>query len=389
LSTTRISTQSLGADEAGRMPRRRTVRRALALFALAGTLFGAVAAPAAAAAPSSSASTGTAATKPVPSAPSGVAVGREFVPKAQGSAHGVISPLTTWTVSISASVTSLWPTQYTTVTAKANHTVSGTIYYIDIYNDNTDQVVAACGSGTSCSVALTSPTPAYVHYDAVISSSPTDPNDYIAYDDNQGIDVEWLTMGLSFTGTKYTVPVGNTITLTEKSGSDVGPTPFYVELWDTTTGTLLNECGSGTTCTASVSQSTATTHAYVATFSSLSATYPPTGLQSSSLVNYLTWTSSGIQVSLSAPAVTVNTPETVTATSTVNVGSTPYWIQIFDEKGTRLASCGTGTSCSVSYTPSGSGSNLIAFVSDYDSTLPPADIQASSNAVHTRYERLT
>jgi len=101
--------------------------------------------------------------------------------------------------------------------------------------------------------------------------------------------------------------------------------------------------------------------------------------------------SAGWAVALAAvpPATTVGSSVTLDAVASQNVGPTPYYIEIFDENGTRIAACGTGTTCSVSYTPSGRGSNLIAFVSGYSSALPPTSIQASSNAVHTVYERLT
>ncbi len=392
MSTTRR--QSTRPDAVGgRTPRRRAARRALALFALAGALFAAAAGPAAAAANHAAAqstahSTAHSTAKPAPVPPAGVAVGTLTVPKPHSTVH-TVSPLISWSVTLTANPTGLWPTQYTTLTAKANHTVSGTVYYIDIRNDETGEIYAACGAGTTCTVAITSQTPGAAEYSAYISDSPTDVtgSHYVTYSGGELVD--WYGVDVALTASKTTVPVGNTVVLTEKSSGDVGPTPFYIQLWDTTAGTLLNQCGSGTTCSASVSQSAATTHTYVATFAQYASSYPPPLPQSASAVNYITWTGSGYQVSLSAPAVTVNGPETVTATSTVNVGPTPYYIEIFDENGTRIAACGSGTTCSVSYTPSARGSNLVAFVASYDSTLPPANIQASSNAVHTTYERLT
>jgi hypothetical protein len=78
----------------------------------------------------------------------------------------------------------------------------------------------------------------------------------------------------------------------------------------------------------------------------------------------------------------------VTATANANVGPTPYYIEIFDENtGSRLAVCGSGTTCSLSFTPSLYGSNLVAFISGSGATLPPPGIVASSNVV-TTYERI-
>ena len=229
------------------------------------------------------------------------------MPKPHTATHGTVSPLVSWSVTLTANPEGLWPTQYTTMTAKANHTVSGTVYYIDIMNNETNEIYAACGAGTTCTVAITSQTPGLADYSAYISDSPTDVigSHYVTY--SGGEDVDWYGVDVALTASKTTVPMGNTVTLTEKSSADIGPTPFYIQLWDTTAGTLLTQCASGTTCSASVSQSAATVHTYVATFS---------------------------------------------------------------------------------YTPSSRGSNLIAFVASYDSALPPVNIQASSNAVHTTYERL-
>ena len=59
----------------------------------------------------------------------------------------------TWTVALSASTAWLWPTQYSTLTATTNADVLRTPYYIVIKNANTGAQVAACGGGTTCSIA--------------------------------------------------------------------------------------------------------------------------------------------------------------------------------------------------------------------------------------------
>jgi hypothetical protein len=47
-----------------------------------------------------------------------------------------------------------------------------------------------------------------------------------------------------------------TVTLTATTNADVGPTPYYITIYSETTGAELGICGSGTTCSASVSQGT-------------------------------------------------------------------------------------------------------------------------------------
>ena len=74
------------------------------------------------------------------------------------------------------------------------------------------------------------------------------------------------------------VLVGGTATLTATYSTDVGPTPYYIEIFDHTTGTLLAACGSGTVCTASVQiiQSCHTvSRTYIAYISEYSTTDPP------------------------------------------------------------------------------------------------------------------
>jgi len=96
----------------------------------------------------------------------------------------------------------------------------------------------------------------------------------------------------------------------------------------------------------------------------------------------VTWAATGWHLILSAPATSYQNV-TVTATASVNVTNTPYYIEIFDENGTRLKACGSGATCTVDFNPSEDGSHLVAFISGWGTTLPPPNVQASSNVVTT------
>ncbi len=50
--------------------------------------------------------------------------------------------------------------------------------------------------------------------------------------------------------------VGTAVTLTATANTDVGPTPYYITIYDETTGAELAVCGTGITCSATVSEST-------------------------------------------------------------------------------------------------------------------------------------
>jgi hypothetical protein len=315
--------------------------------------------------------------KPVPVAPPvqpGVTLGSELPLKA-ALAPGMRSASTTWTVSMTATSSYLWPTQYTTLTATANQDVGPTPYYIRIWDGQS--YIASCGSGTTCSVSVTRPNITFTSFTAVIQDSAGYAQAY-----SLQYDVYWHGAELALSPSPTTVAVGASTTLTATTNQDIGPSPFYVEIFDTATGTLLKTCGYGTSCSVQVSQAAAGVHTYQAFLSQFSSTFPPAGLQESTPISYVTWASTGWSVSLSAPSIT-DSVETVTATANANVGPTPYYIQIFDENGTRIGYCGSGSSCSVQFQPSTSGNNLVAFISSLSTTLPPLNTQASSNVVTT------
>ena len=73
-------------------------------------------------------------------------------------------------------------------------------------------------------------------------------------------------------------PAGTAVTLTATANQDVGPTPYYILIFDG--GTIIQRCGSGTTCAITVNSATATTKTYVAKIaefdgSFVQATSPP------------------------------------------------------------------------------------------------------------------
>lgn len=298
-----------------------------------------------------------------------------------------------WSVTLTPSYTDLWPTQSVTLTATANQDVGPTPYYIEIYSRTFGGGPAAsCGDGTTCTLSLHGSN--YLTLDgspyyAVISQSSTSQVNVQATSTNATVDYHHIDVSVSANPT--TVPLGGTATVTATTSTDVGPSPYFTEIFDATTGTRVAVCGSGTTCTANVSHNAATwftTDRYVAYVSDYSPSYPPSGIVTTSpQTSYVTWSNSGWRLALTAPSVTPG-PETVTATANGDVGPTLYYISIFDETtGSFVGNCGTGTSCSVSWTPPGGpqSQQLIAFIGDARQTLPPGIPVASSNVVSTFY----
>jgi hypothetical protein len=343
----------------------------------------------------------SAAASPAPTAPVGAHIGKPVPvrpPSSPGAGLGAaipakphyareVAPLTAWSVSLTASPNWLWPTQYSTLTATANMNVGPTPYYLRVYDETAGAYVVTCATGITCSVPVTQPTPTTHYYIAVVSyaSSGYPPGGEQAASGTVG--VVWQGVYLSLSASPTTVPVWAAATLTATTSADIGPSPFWTEIYDVTTQTRVAVCGYGTSCSATVSQSAATTHEYIAYLSNYSTAYPPAGIQETSRVNFITWSNLGWRVSLSAPSATYGS-ETVTAYANGNVGPTPYYIEIFNEStGTRLAECAWGSACSVTFTPSYSGSDLVAFISGYSTAFPPTGIVASSN-VATSYLRI-
>lgn len=302
-------------------------------------------------------------------------------PDAAKALHNAITPAIAWSAGLSASSTSLWPTQYTTLTATANQDVGPTPYYLSIYDQTAHSYVAICGFGTTCATSVTQATATTHSYQAYVSYYPT-ANPPSGVQATSGVvSVTWRGISVSVSASPTTLAVGSTTTVTATTSADVGPTPFYTELYDATTSTRIGVCGGGTSCSTTASQSVATTHRYVAYVSSYSTAFPPAGIQATSASSYVTWSYANYRVSLTASRTSYG-HDTVTATTNVNVGPTPYYIEIFSETtGARVAVCGTGTSCSANVALNFGNNNFVAFVSSYDSALPPANVQASSNVV--------
>ena len=316
-------------------------------------------------------------TKPVPQPP----VIHNLTAKPQHSKAEAIRPFggNGFAINLSATPQNLWQTEYSTITATTNADVRPTPYYISVYDQTAHTELAVCGAGTRCSAAVTQQTATTHSYQAYVG-------DYPSYNSPPGfilvasptVAVTWQGgISITLSASQTTLALGGATTLTSTTSSDVGPTPFFNEIFDATTGTRLNTCGSGISCSATTSQATATTHKFVAYISGGDATYPPGNIEATSVANYITWSNAGYNLSLRVGSGQT----TVVATSNIDVEPTPYYIEIFNlTTGTRVAVCGSGTSCTAT-APTDSRNYFVAFISTYDGTLPPADTQASSNVV--------
>ena len=327
--------------------------------------------------------------KRLPTRPATISPGAGLGAAIPAKSHraAVTRRLAAWTVSLTDSANWLWPTQYSTLTATTNMDVGPTPYYLRIYDETANAYVVTCATGTTCAVPVTQQTPATHYYVAVVSDASASYPPGSAQATSGAVGVVWQGVNLSLSASPTTVPIGAATTLTATTSTNIGPSPFWTEIYDATTQIRVGVCGSGTSCSATVSETAATTHEFVAYLSYFSTAYPPSGIQKTSLINFVTWSNTGWRVSLSAPSASYGNV-TATATANGNVGPTPYYIDIFNAStGALVAACGVGTTCSTTFSPGYSGTSLVAFIA-YDSpAFPPAGTVASSN-VTTSYLRI-
>ncbi|WP_159011816.1 DUF7467 domain-containing protein [Streptomyces sp. NRRL F-5123] len=277
-----------------------------------------------------------------------------------------------------------WATQKASVAVTTSQSVTGSGFYVRIYDYTIGAYIGTCNTGTICTAYETSPVAAGHGVDAFIAdNSASFPPGHIQSEwDNSAL--VWKSTYLDLEASATTAAPGATVTLTSTAGTDISSSPFSNEIFDTTTGALLASCKTGTTCSATVTEAQATTHAFTAYFGDNGTTAPPAALQATSQTTYVTWTNSGWTVSLSAAGgVWVGSTFTATATASADVGTAHYYIEIFNENGTLLASCASGTTCSASVANAGYFTDLVAFVTPNSTTLPPSGLVAASNATET------
>lgn len=187
------------------------------------------------------------------------------------------------------------------------------------------------------------------------------------------------SLAISLVPSSHTVAIGSQVTMTATTTQDVGPTPYDIEIYDTTQGTLIAICGGGTSCSGTASEATDTTDQFVAYVAVASDTAPPPEVQATSLTNFVTWSNSGLIMSL---YTTSNDGVHWQYNAVVNqdVGNLPYYIQLYYGDGTFLTRCGSGTSCTYAATLGNLEQHqVVAFVSPYGYQLPPFNAQSSSN----------
>lgn len=278
-----------------------------------------------------------------------------------------------------------WSNRPVTITVTSSALLQNNGYVIDSINlfkmtNGKPTLVVRCGSQQSCSCSDTEQTGNVAFYGEVFVMQPSLNGRQLFYSKTPTVTVYWGFVGrLDFAANPTTVGIGETATITATSDVDIGPSPYYFELFDVTTGTLLRVCGSGTSCSATVSSTTPTTHTYAAFLTTYTAKIPNSWWSDScrlaGLEQDVTWSSSSFRVALTADK---GTQGPFIATTNIDVAP-PYYITIYLDDRTRVAMCGSGRVCSW---PGDGCGRIVAFVSKDGSGYPPPAVQANSNALY-------
>jgi hypothetical protein len=187
-----------------------------------------------------------------------------------------------WTLSLSASPTTLAPFSGlglgSDLTATANQSVNGTGFVIEIFNVTTGALVKSCTNGSQCPLGTgqnVAGTDAYVAY--VAHPSATNPPPDIQAESGTSY-VTWTNgpFQISLSGNDTIDGNPTTVTATVTGGS-VASSPYFIDIFDETTGQLLNTefaCGEAQTCAVTFTPTVAG-HNLVAFLTLADTTYPP------------------------------------------------------------------------------------------------------------------
>lgn len=290
-----------------------------------------------------------------------------------------------YSLSLSASANAVSPGTFVYLTASANIDVGPTPYYIEIYDTYTGNLLVACGSGYSCAASVYSGVPSGDNYQAFIGYYSGYPPNYVVA--SNAVAVTWFSVSLT-TSPAALVP-GRISTVTAAANGDVGPTPYYIEIYDQSSGALVALCGAGYSCSTAVYSGEANYHQYVATVADYATTYypgySPPGMIAQSGSTSVTWFSVFLQVTTPSPALGAST--TLTAVANGDVGPTPYYLAIYDYTAKAdVAICGTGSSCSTTVSSSTPyATRYLATVAGYSTSYSPPSAIAISGATQVAW----
>lgn len=194
---------------------------------------------------------------------------------------------------------------------------------------------------------------------------------------------------VTLSASKTTPTINQAVTLTAVTNQDVGPTPYWIDIYDLGNNSLVTDCGFGTTCSGTVNKQTPTCDTYQAYVADLSSSNPPSNIQATSNPVTVCWqlpsppTPPWTVSLVGQPTQTVaGTPAALAAVTDNNVGPTPYWLEIYDlNTAQSVAICATGVDCTATVSNGVGCHDYVAEVAPYSTSYPAAGAVATSNTV--------
>jgi len=326
-------------------------------------------------------------TTPCPSTPSKVS---SAVASCTTDVATAITVTSGYSITLSASPTALAPGQATTLTARANIDVGPTDYYIEVFDQTVARFIAECAYGTTCTTTWTQTSQTTHNLVAYISGYGQGyPPPNIQATSNV-VSVAWRYT-VSLTANPASVPPDRSTVLKAYANVDVGPTPYYIEIFDQTAQQFVADCPSGSSCTSPpITQAGGTTRTYVAYVSGYGRTYPPPSIQAAATTS-VTWVPWTVYLYASATILAPGATTTLTAYANFTVTGTPQYIEIFDTTtGANVGICNSNAQCGTQVTYSTPQTHSYrAFISGYGTSYPPPAIQASSSFLSVTWVAVT
>jgi RHS repeat-associated protein len=203
-------------------------------------------------------------------------------PSLQATSNVVTVARVPWSVSLTTDASSLETGQTATLTATADQPVDGTGFTIQVFDVLTGTRLANCATGTTCTAT---------------AGWSAQPRDYIAYVAVQGVTFPpagsqaesgtvritpapfflFLDSSVGWIGT------GVSVTLTAMANQSMAGSPYYLQIFDLTTGARVASCGVTITCQY-MFVAGATAHTYGAFVAGSGSTAPPPDVQARSNV---------------------------------------------------------------------------------------------------------
>jgi len=156
------------------------------------------------------------------------------------------------------------------LTATASGSVTGSANAIHIFDRTTGALAASCEQGSQCSVNYASK--AGVHAFTAYVAPPTPKVPAPPTLASNTVTVSWI--GLTLSAKNAVVGPKQPVTLTARSTIPVDKTGLLLQLYDAHSKARLTYCGSGSTCSTSLTQSIGGTRLVVAVLARPSATLP-------------------------------------------------------------------------------------------------------------------